>query len=398
MKKIIAICAAALLALAFTSESGAQNQSQAQPRQSAPVQDGEYDGIREFVDGLADIKYREEENRINGLDAVETVGNMEVNTLADVMALLPAFPSADQIINLDPAFNLNLQKFSAATNTIATGYTLTTSNVLADPKYSKGTTSASQRAGIGAGAMQIFAVMQKYGIDPDKATDEEMEAFMKKAIANGDIQMPSGKGQVFDTNYTDLQESEIDKVSDKVGALADSAQNLAAENAFWSGASPLQKSLDTLYDEAVATWKVSEAYEKVYNLEKDIDKRAWEYIRNHPESNNIGAEIPYPPFWVQGRKQENAIIREYNMFYLNQWTDKLLASLEKPIALLKELEAVDAELEKTFPDKTDLVYANLKSQLGASLVHIQTTISMLMGLAYSAPVINSVAESKVASM
>lgn len=222
---------------------------------------------------------------------------------------------------------------------------------------------------------------------------------MKKAVANGDIQMPSGKGQAFDMNYTDLMESDIDRISDRISALDDAATGLVYENAFfYTSQSPLQVTLDSLYNDSVAKWKTSAAYKKVYDIEKDIDKRAWDYIEKHVDYNNNGAVIPYPPFWVQGRKQENAIIREYNMAYLNQWTARIQNSLEKPIALLKEAEAADVELEKIFPEKNDLVYANLKTRLGTSITHIVNTIDMLMGLEYSAPVINSVEESKVVSM
>lgn len=461
MRKIIAICASALLTLAFAPESGAQNMlgrladraknaaenalgkkienavnnavekamggktdsndqqspSQAQPQQPSPARDrvsyggsysssGEiaeanredYDPIKEFVDDLADIKYRQEENRINSLDAEDDVQNLKVNTVTDVIKLLPEFPTADQIINLDQAFNLSLQKFSAAAATISSEYIMVNANVIANEKYTKGTASASKRTQMDAGAMQIFVAMQKYGIDPEKATDKEMEEFMKKAVANGDIQVQNGKGQAFDMNYTDLQENEIDKISDRISALSDAAEALVAENAFYSGSSPFQKSLDSLYNESVSSWKTSDAYKKIYDIEKDIDKRAWDYFSKHPDANNNGATIPYPPFWEQGRKQENAIIREYNMSYIGQWAKKLKANLEKPIALFKEIEEINADLEKTFPDKTDLVYANLKSQLGTSITHIKTTICYLLGLAYSAPVINSVAERKVLSM
>lgn len=400
-----------------TGGKSAQPQQSAQPRQSAPARDrgsyeasysepatgtesnGEYDEIKEFVDRLSDINYRREEDRINNLPAEDATMNLKVNSLADAIKLLPEPPSADQIINLDPSFYLSRKKFSAAVSDIANAYILTTANTLQDPRYKQGTASASQRAEMNAGAMQLFVAMQKYGIDPEKATDEEMEAFMKKAVANGDIQMPSGKGQAFDMNYTDLMESDIDKISDRISALDDAATGLVYENAFfYTSQSPLQVTLDSLYNDSVAKWKTSAAYKKVYDIEKDIDKRAWDYIEKHVDYNNNGAVIPYPPFWVQGRKQENAIIREYNMAYLNQWSARIQNSLEKPIALLKEAEAADVELEKIFPEKNDLVYANLKTRLGTSITHIVNTIDMLMGLEYSAPVINSVEESKVISM
>lgn len=440
MKKIVSICITVLLALSFTTESGAQNimgrladrarnaigkkienavnnavgktedndkvadDGKAVERNKPaeiikPAEnDGDLDGIKEFVDRLADINYRKDVCYNNNLAAEEAVRNLEVDALTDVISLIPAFPSANQIINLDPSFNVALHKFSSAANAVAAGYTMLSANVIADPKYSKGTVSASRRAEMNAGAMQIFTAMQKYGIDPEKATDEEMEAFMKKAVADGDIQIQPGKGQAFDMNYTDEQENEIDKVSDKVSALVEAAQNLSMENGFWASTSPFRTTLNAIYDDALSTWTISEAYKKVYDIEKDIDKRAWDYIRSLPESNDIGEEIVFPPFWVQGRKQENVIIREYNMTYLKQWSDKLQSCLEKPIALFKETEAVDAEIEKTFPDKTDLIYANLKGQIGAAIGHISMAINTIMGYAYSAPVIDSVEESRTLTM
>ena len=199
-------------------------------------------------------------------------------------------------------------------------------------------------------------------------------------------------------NYTDEMESEIDKISDRISALESTASNLAMENGFYTSTSPLQVTLDSLFNDAVSKWKTSDAYKKVYDIEKDIDKRAWDWVMKQPDYHNNGAEIVYPPFWVQGRKQENAIIREYNISYLNQWIGKLQSTLEKPIALLNEAAAADVELEKTFTDKTDLTYANLKTQLGTSIMHIATEIHMFLSFAYRAPVIESAAESKVLSM
>ncbi len=383
MKKIIAISATALLALTFTLESGAQNNEES---------------IKEFVDGLADIAYRKDVYHNNELDATDAVQNPEVSTVADVVKLIPSFPTADQIINLDPSFNASIQEFSNASISLAMVFSTIQANSAAAPKRAGSAMSAGMGAGMGGNAMQIMALMKKHGIDPEKATEKQMEEFLMAAITSGELQMTGGNAQAFDMNYSEEQEADIDALTDKIDNLVTEAQDYVAEMQFFTSQSAFMKGLAALYNESVDSWIGSDAYKKVFDIEKDIDKRAWDYIKGLPEYNDLYAEIEFPPFWVKGRQQENAIIREYNMSYLTKWMDKVQSTLEKPIASFKELGDVDAELEAAFSDKTDPSYTIMKSQISAAMTHLNSVITFVMGEFYSAPVINSVEESKVLSM
>ena len=393
MKRIIAICGAALLALAFTPESGAQNTS-----------DEDYDSIKEFVDNLADINYRKEENHNNYLDAEDAVQGPEVSTVADVAELIPSFPTADQIINLDQSFNLALQEFSKSSFVLANVFSTIQANSAASTRRAGSAMGAGMGAGMGSmgagmgSTMQIMALMKKHGIDPEKATEKEMEEFIMAAITSGEFQIAQGNAQAFDMNYSEEQEADIDAISDKVDKLVSEANDYVAEMQFFTSQSDFMKGLNALYNESVNSWIGSAAYKKIYDIEKDIDKRARDYFKDHPSYNDYDAEIPYPSFWVKGRQQENAIIREYNMSYLTKWMDKIQSALEKPIASLRELADVDAELDAAFSDKTDPSYTILKSQISTALTHLNSVITFIMGEYYSAPVIESVEESKVLYM
>lgn len=56
-----------------------------------------------------------------------------------------------------------------------------------------------------------------------------------------------------------------------------------------------------------ASWKDSDAYKKVYEIEKDIDKRAIGYIDNNSAYKN-GDVVSFPSFWEEGRKKHNVLL------------------------------------------------------------------------------------------
>lgn len=295
------------------------------------------DPYLEFADGLAAVE-NPQYLTITENDLPLNAAPVDCKTIAEVMKVIPALPSEEQMVDKDPAF------------------------------------------------LKAYSVFQA-----------SYHAYMEKvsALITG-IQISqrnkvNGRGGAIDMNYSDEQERNIDMIQAKVEAVCEKVNAFVAQSSFLSGYNSGDKVLRPVYNEAQASWKGSEAYNKVYEIEKDIDQRTVKFLDNS-QAYKDGGTVDFPPFWEEGRKQENEIIKSFNMPNATKWRNVLQPAVEGYIPLFEELAAVEAELDKVFTNKDDLVYATLRNNVQNNFNQLCMTLGIVLSYAYGLPVVSSVAE------
>lgn len=317
---------------------------------------------------------------------VNTQKDVKFLTCADAIKALPALPTAEQIIKLDVApvqamndFNKGCGYYYARVTDIYTNATQKAKNQTASKRSKAGSPQMNN-----ANAMQMLQLMQKHGIDPQKASDKEMEAFVMKMIASGELQMQGGGG-VVDVNYSDAQEAAIDKIDNKINELNNKLTALYEKyNDVYNFGK--EKKLRDLYTEQQKAWSSSDAYKQVYNTEKDIDNRSLPYIKNNPSCLN------YPDFWVAGRKQENETIAKFNLANAVKWRAILQEVANEQQPLLIEFTSIETELEAAFSNKEDMSYALLKHHLGIAFFQWSKFYGIVYSNSYGLPLVRHVSE------
>lgn len=318
---------------------------------------------------------------------VNTQKDVKFLTCADAIKALPALPTAEQMIKLDAApvqamndFTKGCNYYYAYVTDIYTNATQKAKNQIASKRSKAGSPQMNN-----ANAMQMLQLMQKHGIDPQKTSDKEMEAFVMKMIASGELQLQGGGG-VVDANYSDAQEAAIDKIDNKINELNN---KLAAFYEKYNSEVynfGKEKKLRALYTEQQKAWSTSDAYKQVYNIEKDIDNRSLVYIKNNPSCIN------YPDFWVAGRKQENEAITKFNLANAIKWRAILQEVADDQQPLLNEFSAIETELEAAFSNKEDMSYAMLKQHLSVAFFQWAKFYDIVYSNSYGLPLVRSVSE------
>lgn len=308
-------------------------------------------------------------------------------TFADAIKALPELPTAEQIIRLDVApvqamndFNKGCDYYYTRVTDNYTNATQKAKNQIAAKRSKAGSPQMNN-----ANAMQVLQLMQKHGIDPQKASDKEMEAFVMKMIASGELQLQGGGG-VVDVNYSDAQEAAIDKIENKIDELNNKLTAFYEKYNSEVYNFGKERKLRALYTEQQKAWRNSDAYKQVYNIEKDIDNRSLAYIKNNPTC------VYYPDFWVAGRKQENEAITKFNLANAEKWRAILQEVADDQKPLLNEFTAIETELEAAFSNKEDMTYATLKQNLSIAFSQWSKFYGIVYSKSYGLPLVRHVSE------
>lgn len=369
-----------------STKTNNQEETSASQGSNAP----EEDLIKKFVDELA----APESNNFLGIKISDVKVDEQKETkflsYADALKAFPALPTTDQLINYDVAPAQAIYDFKKGC--IYHSNQVSEVLIVADQKAKQQIAAKRSASGApqmnAANAMQMLQLMQKHGIDPEKASDKEMEAFVMKMIASGELNMGTVSGAV-DVNYSDAQNAVIDKIQGQIDALNNKVLDIVkkyGEDVYTYGH---DKKLRSLYSEQQAAWRGSDAYKQVYDIENDIENRAQSYLKNYPES------VRLPEFWVSGRKQENAIIRKFNSENAEKWEKLFQEVYGDQLPLLNEFVATEKELEATFSDKQDLTYATLKQNLDTAFVQWMTFYTTVYSNTYGLPIVMTVSEDNV---
>ncbi len=313
-------------------------------------------------------------------------------TIEEAIKAFPPLPTVQQMLSQDAAPVKALENFSHGVSKLGETYSLHMVEATGAAKKKAAGKKGISSAQMDNGAAQIFAYMQKHGIDPDKMSDKEMEALLKKAVMSGEIKI-GGTGFAIDPGYTEEQDEAVGKIGEKVDAILAKPNEFAKTEGFYSfDAFNLDKTLKPLYTEIQSAWLKSDACKQVYAIEKDIDKRAWEYFEKNPDKDKSGDGLEYPDFWVQGRKQQNEIIRKFNTEQSEKWRKVLQEAYDKYLPSVKEIPVVDKELEALLTDKNDLIYSTLKQHLATALMQWNLIYTTLLSKSYGVPLVSETFE------
>ncbi|MCQ2146410.1 MAG: hypothetical protein MJZ16_02730 [Bacteroidales bacterium] len=354
------------------------------------------DPFIEFVDNLGSTI--ELSNLNSYFPEMEEIQPKKFSSISEAIKAYPKLPTAAQIVSADPAAAKAYLEFKGTATRLFGNSTISSIDAIkreANTISKKNNVSAAQMAQAQDTAMEMFKLMEKYGIDPDKMSEAELMDFMKKRAASGELKLPAGV-TVADI-IADEEETADDKLDAKIQEIVEKVNNLVVTNPSALGASTLNPAIKSVFDEIMASWKGSDSYKKVYDIEKDIDKRALEYFEKDSRYKN-GELVDYPSFWVDGRKKENAIINDLNTANANKWVKVLQAELDKYLPLLDEIAALDKEIDALYPDKQSSSNLMYKNNLGQAFSGASYLIDAVLEKAYAMPLIGTVAEADKMSM
>lgn len=376
---------------------------------SSIASSGSYDGIvttrgtypegsdpfMEFVDELAPSI--ELTNYESYFPEVGEVQPKKFSSISEAVKAYPKLPAAAQIVSGDPAPAKAILEFKGTAirmngNTTISSIDAFKREAAAMSKTNKAT--AAQMAQVQGTAMETFRLMDKYGVDPDKMSEAELMDFMRKRAASGELKLPDGLSV---SDLVDEPETDDDKLSAKIDEFVEKVNDLVISNTLAVGPSVVNPAIKSEFDEIKASWKDSDSYRNVYEIEKDIDKRALDYFHSSPEYSN-GVDIDYPPFWVEGRKKENTIINDFNTANAVRWVKVLQSELDKYLPLLDELAKLDSEIDAMYPDRQSTDNLIYKNNLGQAFMGVSSLIDPILEKAYAMPCVGAVAESDVMAM
>lgn len=317
-------------------------------------------------------------------------------SLKEAISSFPTQPTLEQVVNHDASWAKVMSDYSAMSRNLMMDTSARFSKAVqsgnAKASASMPKVTDAQKKAIQQNAMKIFQLMQKHGIDPENTSDKDMEAFVMKMVASGELKLP-GMPQNMKFEAEDKEDKSYDAITSKVESLEEKMMNLTLQNGLaQSDPFGLNSTLDALYTQLQPSWVGSDAAKKVNEIQKGLDKRLDEFFTQHPTYGQNESERYYPAFWTEGKKQENAIINEFNKGILDKWTAPILKAINDNMPFVKEIETLDAEVEATFADKTSADYLLLKNKLTASFhtcaLYFQSALQMI----YNAPVVSNVVE------
>jgi len=120
--------------------------------------------------------------------------------------------------------------------------------------------------------------------------------------------------------------------------------------------------LEDLYTQIADGWKSSSECKQVIQIETGLQERlnSWEPC----VESNIGKDIPFPSWWTQGRKQENAVIATWNKQNAQKWLTAVAEYDGQLRALYERLEVLDKQLEQVRSgDAETFAYLDAKMQV-----------------------------------
>lgn len=320
------------------------------------------------------------------LHTAEPQEGITFNSLAEAIKALPQLPTATQVVTSDEAWVVAVNDFTKRCLNFSIGLTERFSNSVRNITQGAGVPKATedQKKMAQASAMKILELMQKHGIDPEKTSDKEMEAFVKKMYASGELKMPGGIGNI-EAFMDDEAESDddFDAIREKIQALQEAYFELIASTTIMD-AFGLNKRLEALHNEIIASWKGSEANKKVLAMDLALDKRFGDFVKDNPSWGKEGEEN-YPPFWTEERIKENKVIEDFNKANAEKWLKVISDAMNEKMSVVKEIKAIDDEIEASFSNKNDVTYCDLKNQLAGVYRAWATVFHTAMEKAYGMP-------------
>lgn len=359
---------------------------------------------------------------------------LHFNSVNDMLAALPAVATAKQILNpegegaavIDGLINfdlamkeLNARREQAAMEDAMKRASVAMAN-MGNPAAGGMPTIQPQNEAMQQLSTSLMGAMLNSGLDLENASEEdimkatlgtlskelnipeaEMAKMMEMAKSNPEAataymmkKYPNVTKKFAPANpqpQAESEENELDQYQD----IFDEVEALQEDTAFIAASKRSAKMLDIMKEYAsqlLSQWATSETCTKIEAMEKNLDEKTNAYMKEHNMSYNDEA----PKLWVDGRKEQNALIEAYNMTMVNQWRDKVQEEINyfKPhVERLAKLEARLNEAANSLTNKTSQSIMLQWQNISATLANYSFfVIYELPAMAMDAPRINHVAE------
>lgn len=239
-------------------------------------------------------------------------------------------------------------------------------NVLADAYAKKWNISQ-------ADARTFMAMAMRNPQQAENFLKQKYPALYSKLEANA----PKAKDYVMD----DPNDEAYDKILNQLMDLAEEARTIKDDNMDMSqhlqntmranslpgdvsfGLAPTDK-LEALFLDIIVSWPKSAECTKAIQIENGLDARLenWQYWKGAVE----GQTICRPSWWIEGRKQENALFDVYNKRNAEKWIATAHEYDAKLQSIAQRLLAFDNQLEQLRGGKEESVnYCMAKTQVYA---------------------------------
>ena len=193
-----------------------------------------------------------------------------------------------------------------------------------------------------------------------QSDDRKAEAFLAQKHPDLYKKLAGNAPKAGEFMDVDTKENEYGKLGEQLSDLAEEARVLSLGNFHVAG---LQTNkLEDLYTQIADSWKSSSECKQVIQIEQGLQQRlqTWEPCTE----SNQGKDIPFPSWWVQGRKQENAVIAAWNKQNAQKWLAAVAEYDGQLRALYERLEALDKQLEQVRGgDAETFAYLSAKEQV-----------------------------------
>ncbi|MBQ7649021.1 MAG: hypothetical protein IJS92_08125 [Paludibacteraceae bacterium] len=358
-----------------------------------------------------------------GFEAKESVTPMKFSSLSDLLAKRPALPAVNDLLSPE-AKTTYAYKSAMAWEQGAMDYR-TSQQIKQQQLQSKIMTAGNRlqqqqaqqkefindasRQGLMLSQEETMQVLMSSGLNLEKATEDQVmnvlaDAYAKKwNISQADARTfmamamsnPKQAEAFLKQKYPELysklaanapkakqfvaedssKDNEYGKIGEQVSDISTEAQQLrnaamdmlkhqqyvlSLEN-IHVGELPTNK-LEDLYSRIAVSWKNSDECKQVIQIESDLQERLNNW--NACTEAKQGKDIPFPSWWTQGRKQENAIIAQWNRQNAEKWLAAVAEYDNSLRALLDRLAALDNQLEQIRNGGEEtIVYLDAKIQV-----------------------------------
>ena len=359
---------------------------------------------------------------------------LHFNSVNDMLAALPAIPTAKQILNpegegaaaIDGLINFDLARndFNARREQAAMEDAMKRASAamanMGNPAAGGMPIPQPQNEAMQQLSTSLMGAMLNSGLDLENASEEEimkatlgtlskelnipeaeMAKMMEMAKSNPEAataymmkKYPNVTKKFAPANpqpQAASEENELDQYQD----IFDEIEALQKDEAFIAASKrvpQMPKIMQEYANQLLSQWATSETCAKIEAMEKELDQKTDAYMKEHNLSYNDEA----PKLWTDGRKEQNALIDAYNETMVEQWRAKVQEEINyfKPHAeRLAKLEARLNEAAKTLTNKTSQTIMIQWQNISATLANYSFfVIYELPAVAMDAPRIYHVAE------
>lgn len=208
-----------------------------------------------------------------------------------------------------------------------------------------------------------------------QSDDRKAEAFLAQKHPDLYKKLAGNAPKAGEFMDVDTKENEYGKLGGQISDLAEEARVLkenmmdmmkhvnyvSSQGNFHEAGLPTN-TLEDLYTQIADGWKSSSECKQVIQIETGLQERlnSWEPC----VESNMGKDIPFPSWWTQGRKQENAVIATWNKQNAQKWLTAVAEYDGQLRALYERLEVLDKQLEQVRSgDAETFAYLDAKMQV-----------------------------------